>query len=486
MQVTETTNEGLKRAFKVVISHTDIADKLDHRLEEVGRDVNLPGFRPGRAPLTLLRKRFGKSLMGEIIEHAINDGSTQALSERGLRPALQPKIEITAFDEGKDLEFVMEMEILPEIEPMDFSKIALERLVVEVDDKQVEDALQRIAEQYKESKPVDEPRPAERGDVVVIDFVGRIDGEAFPGGTAENYYLELGSGSFIPGFEEQLTGVSPGDKVTVKVTFPEDYGRAEMAGKDAVFDVEIKALRAPAPAEVNDDLARRAGTENLEDLRAQMRERLAAEYADVARARLKRSLLDVLAAEHDFPVPDGMVDAEFDVIWPQVQEDIENKRLSEEDAGKSEDELKREYRDIAARRVRLGLLLSTVGERNNIQLSQEEVTHAILEEARRHPGEERQVLEYFQSNPEATANLRAPIFENKVVDFMLEMAEVSERKATPEELFSMPEPLADGKVKGKAKGKAKAKGETKSKAKAQSKSKTKAPAKGDKTATAKE
>lgn len=479
MQVTETTNEGLKRAFKVVISHTDIADKLDHRLAEVGRDVNLPGFRPGRAPLALLRKRFAKSLMGEIIERAINDGSTQALAERGLRPALQPKIEITAFDEGKDLEFVMEIEILPEIEPMDFSKITLERLVVEVDDKAVEDALQRIAEQYKESKPVETPRPAERGDVVVIDFVGRIDGEAFPGGTADDYYLELGSSSFIPGFEEQLTGVSPGDKVSVKVTFPEDYGRAEMAGKDAVFDVEIKALRAPAPAEINDDLARRAGTENLEDLRTQMRERHVTEYAEVARARLKRNLLDVLVAEHDFPVPDGMVDAEFDVIWPQVQEDIEKKRLPEEDAAKSEDELKQEYRNIAARRVRLGLLLSVVGERNNIQLSQEEVTHAILEEARRHPGEERKVLEYFQQNPEATADLRAPIFENKVVDFMLEMATVSERKTTQEELFSVPEPSPDGATttESKAEGKGKGKTKTKAKPKAKADKTTKAKAK---------
>lgn len=454
MQVTETHSDGLKHEFKVVMAASDIDEKVQHRLKELGSSVKIPGFRPGKVPLSLLRQRFGKSVMGEVLESAVNDGSSQAMMERGLRPALQPEIEIVSFEDGADLEFNMKVEVLPEIQPMDFSTIELEQPVVQVPDEEVERALEGMAEQQRRSVPVETPRPAKEGDVVVVDFTGRIDGTEFAGGAAEDYHLHLGSGTFIPGFEEQLVGAKPGDKVAVEVTFPTDYGNEELAGKQAVFDVEVKALHELVPAVLDDELAKSMGLEDMAGLRRLMRERIENEYAELARGRLKRALLDILAENHDFPVPAGMVDLEFDSIWKQIQEAKEQGRQAEEDVGKSEDELKADYRAIAERRVRLGLLLSTVGERNNIQVAPEEVNRAMMEEARRHPGHEREVLEFFQSNAPAVANLRAPIFENKVVDFIIEMAQVKDREMTVDELIEEP-PEAEAGKKQEAKAKAK-------------------------------
>jgi trigger factor len=435
MQVTETNVDGLKREFKVVIASTDIEEKVKHRLNEIGRTVRLPGFRPGKVPMNVLRQRYGSAVMGEVLERAVTDSSSQAMSERGMRPAMQPKIEIVSFNEGTDLEYKMAVELLPDIKPVDFSEIELERVRPEIDEKEVDAALERIAKSRRKSEPVQ--RAAQNGDAVTIDFVGRIDGAEFPGGAAQGYVLELGSGAFIPGFEEQLVGAQAGDKREVKVSFPADYNSAELAGKDAVFDVDVKEVGEFKTAVIDDELAKEIGMDSLEELRKAVREQIERDYGAVARQKLKRAVLDELAAKHDFAVPPGMLDAEFEVIWKQFQDERERTKdePDDEDAGKSEDELKAEYRTIAERRVRLGLLLAEVGRANNITVSQEEVNRALFEEARRHPGYEKQLIEFYRGRPEALANLRAPIFEDKVIDFIVEMAKVNERTVPAKELL---------------------------------------------------
>jgi trigger factor len=437
MQITETNAEGLRHEFMVVVGADDIERRVQDRLNDIGRSVRLPGFRPGKVPLSVLRKRYGSSVMGEVLEHVVNDSSTTAMRERNLRPALQPQVEIVSFDEGKDLSYKMAVEVLPEIQTMNFSELNLERLKPEVPDQEIDQALERIARQQRKSEPAD--RPAATGDLVVIDFTGSIDGTEFPGGSAKDYTLELGSGAFIPGFEDQLVGAKTGEQRTVDVTFPADYGAPDLAGKTAQFAVAVKEVRAITPQPIDDSLAEAVGMENLEGLRQAVRERIERDYAGLARQRLKRVLLDRLAERHDFPVPQGMVDIELDTIWKQFEAERERARKSgtaPEEGGKSDEELKAEYRAIAERRVKLGLLLSEVGRKNNITVSQEELNRALVDEARRFPGQERQVIEYYRKNPSAADGLRAPIYEDKVVDFVLEMAQVTERGVSPAELLA--------------------------------------------------
>ena len=434
MQVTETQTEGLKREYKVVLAAKDINDKLEARLQQIGEQAKIPGFRPGKVPITVLKQRFGQSVMGEVLQQAVQDSSSQAMAERGLRPAMQPKIEITSFDQGKDLEYTLAVELMPEVQVMDLAKISLERVKVEAPDSEVDEALERLAMAYKTTKPLDKPRAAETGDVLVIDFKGTVDGEALPGMAADNHHLELGSNQFVGTFEEQLVGAKPGDHREVTVTFPDEYGNDKLAGREAVFEVDVKDILAAVPATVDDDLAKRLGEESLATLRQKVREQIEKDYGQITRGRLKRELLDQLAKGHDFEVPAGMVEAEFEMIWRQIEEDRKGGHLDPEDEGKSDDELKNEYREIAVRRVRLGLLLSEIGRQNNIEVSQDEINQALLREAQRHPGQERQVFEYFQRSPEALANLRAPLFEDKVIDFITDLASVSERKVSPDQL----------------------------------------------------
>jgi len=434
MQITETNAEGLKREFTVTVASNDIEKKMQDRLIEIGRTIRLPGFRPGKVPMPVLRKRYGASVMGEVLEKAVSDSSAQAMREHNLRPALQPKIEIVSFKEGADLEYKMAVELLPEIKPVDFSELQLERLRPEIPEDEIDKAVQRIAEPNRKSAAVD--RPAASGDVVVIDFTGKVDGKEFPGGSGQGHSLELGSNRFIPGFEDQLTGVKSGEHRTVKVTFPAEYGSEELAGKDAEFAVDVKEVREKQPLVLDDEMAKELGFDALEGLRKAVREQLERDYGGLARQRLKRALLDQLAAKHDFPVPPGMVDLEFDTIWKQLQEAREqNKDAVAEEAGKSDDELKTEYRAIAERRVRLGLLLSEVGRANAITVNQDEVNRALGEEARRHRGYEKQVVEFYRGNPQALANLRAPIFEDKVVDFITEMATVADKTVSIADLL---------------------------------------------------
>ena len=434
MQVTETETDGLRRAFKVVITASDINQKLESRLAELGSSVKVPGFRPGKVPVQVLKQRFGRSVLGEVIERAVNDGSAQALNERGLRPATQPKIEITSFEEGKDLEFTMALELLPDIEPIDFKSLKLERLKIEVDDAEVDSALSQLASQRKETRPIEKPRKSMTGDVLVIDFRGEVGGEELPGMAGEDHHLELGSNRFVEGFEDQLVGTEVGDTPKVKVRFPEAYVNEKLAGQEAIFDVTIKEIREAVASPVDEDFAKALGEPSLDVLKDKLRDQIRHDFEQAARAKLKRALLDRLAESHQFTVPEGMVSLEFESIWPHIEQGMKEGNLDADDEGKSEDELKQEYRDIAERRVRLGLLLSEIGRLNNIDVTAEELNRARAMEAQKHPGKEREVFEFFEQNPEAMANLRAPIFENKVVDFIVEMADTEERTISPQQL----------------------------------------------------
>ena len=433
MQITETSNDGLKREFKVVIPEQDVQKRVDSRLAQLGGGLKLPGFRPGKVPMPVLKQRFGKNVMGEVLEQAISDSSQKLLSDRGLRPAGQPRIEILSGADKGDLEFSMAVELIPEIKVMDFKGVKLERLTVDIPDAEVEQAIERAAQRYRKTQPLAAARPAQKDDVAVIDFAGKVDGAEFAGGSANDYHLQIGSGSFIPGFEEQLIGASAGDSKTVTVTFPAEYPRAEVAGKEATFDVTIKELRELAPLVVDDDLAKEMGAKDLAELRENMSKGLAAEYASLSRTRTKRQLLDILAEKHAFDSPAGLVETEFTAIWNQIEADRQLGRLDPDDVNKSEEELKKEYRDIAIRRVKLGLLLSEVGRINDVQVSNDEMGRAIMNEARRFPGQERKVIDYYQKTPQAMIQLRAPIYEDKVVDFILDQAEVNERKVSVEE-----------------------------------------------------
>lgn len=447
MQVTETKNEGLQREFTITISAAEVEEKVNTRLDELRRTVQIPGFRSGKAPSSLLRKKYGGAVMGEILEAAVSDTSQEAMSERSLRPAMQPKIEITSFEEGKDLEYTMAIEIMPEITPMDFSTLEVERFVAKIGDDEVEEALKKLGGQYRKSEPVKRKRKSRKGDVIVIDFKGSVDGVEFEGGAGEDHHLHLGEGQFIPGFEEQLIGAKVGEKVAVTVTFPEEYGSAELAGKEAVFDVDVKETREMVDTVIDDEFAKTMGQEDIESLRTAIRGRMETEYGGFSRERLKRGLLDKLETAHDFSLPEGMVGSEFDSIWEQHEQakaeqsssDDESAKSEEDDSAKSDDEIKEDYRKIARRRVQLGLLLTEVGDKNNVEVSAEDVNRALVQEAQKYPGQEKQVFEMYQSNPQAMASLRAPIFEEKVVDFILEMATVTEREVTPEELMRDPD-----------------------------------------------
>jgi trigger factor len=442
MQITQTSNEGLKRGFRIVVGAAEIDSKIDTKLKSIGQQVRMPGFRPGKAPLGLLKKQYGKAVLGEVLEEQVNDATRQALEQHSLRPAMQPKVEVQKFDEGSDLEYTVEVEVLPEVVPTDFKQISLEKLVADIPDADVDQAMDRLAQQQKTYDKVEEDRASQSGDAVVIDFVGKVDGIAFEGGTASDYTLELGSNTFIPGFEEQLIGHKVGEQVAVNVTFPAEYGNKDLAGKAAIFDVTVKELKAAQPVVVDEEFAKKMGLDSLDKLREAVRRQIEGEFGQYTRARVKRALLDKLAESHSFEVPNGMVELEFEQIWKQLQGPTAEAVTEREASGKSEDELKAEYRGIAERRVRLGLLLAEVGRQNNIEVKQEEVTRAMFEQARRYPGQERQVLEFFKKNPQAADQLRAPIFEDKVVDFILELAQVSERKVSPAELTKDPDEAA--------------------------------------------
>lgn len=436
MQVSETLSEGLKREYKVVVEAADMEAKVTSRLTDLAKQAKMPGFRPGKVPVKLLRRTYGKQLLGEVLEQTVNEATTETIEKHDLTPAMQPKIEVVSFDEGSDLEYTIQLEVMPEFEPVDFAAISLKKIVADVDDSQIDDRVKSIAEQFKEFTAAAEGQEAQNGDTVVIDFKGSVDGEEFEGGEAEEHSLELGSNSFIPGFEEQLIGAKKGEKKAVTVNFPAAYQAEHLAGKEAEFAVTVREVKVPLPVTLDDALAEKLGLENLEALKTAVREQSEKDFAVVTRTKLKRELLDALAENHDFDLPPTLVESEFEQIWTQVEEDLKRQDKTIEDLDKQEDEAKAEYRDIAVRRVRLGLLLSKVGQENNLTVTQDEVNRAMAEHAQNFPGQEQKIFELYQSNPEMRAQLEAPIMEDKVVDFILEMAQVNESKVSVEELLA--------------------------------------------------
>lgn len=435
MQVTQVAAEGLVRQFKVVVPAAEIEDRVTTRLEDLKGRVRMPGFRPGKVPLGLLKKQYGKGVLGEVLEEAVEEGTRKAIGEHGLKPALRPKIEITAFDEGKDLEFAMRVELLPEIPEVDLKAISIVRPVARVDAKVLEEALERLARSRQKFQAPAEPRPARAGDRVTIDYEGTIEGEPFEGGSGKDLAIVLGAGGMIPGFEDQLLGAVVGERRTLEVTFPETYGEPSLRGKPARFEVEVKAVEEPLPVAVDDALAKELGLEDKAALEKALVERIEADFKAASRQKAKRRLLDQLAERYRFEVPAGMVDIEFDAIWQQVEREMKERGLTFESEGRTEEEVKAEYRAIAERRVRLGLILSDIGTRHEIKVEGSELQQAVIAQAQRFPGQERQVIEYYRSNAGALEALRAPIFEDKVVDFILQLAQVSDQPVSPEELM---------------------------------------------------
>ena len=439
MQVTETTAEGLKREYRVSIPAKDIDGKVTSKLTEVGRDIQLPGFRRGKAPLPVLKMRLGKSVLGEVLEEALQESVARTLEDKELKPAMQPQIEIGDYKDGGDLEYTMSLEVLPDFAVMDLAAIELVRLRIPVAEEVVDRAVASFAENRKESEPAPDGHEAAAGDIAVIDFRGTVDGEAFDGGTAEDYHLNLGANTFVPGFEDQLIGAKTGDRKDVKIAFPEDYPAENLAGQDAVFEVMVKELRTSKLPEIDDEFAKSLGAEDLNALREAVKADIEREYSGVSRTRLKRDLLDILADGHEFELPPGMVEVEFDAIWAHYEERKAQDRLDEDEKDKSEEALKAEYRDIAARRVRLGIVLSAIGAGQDIEVSNEELNRAILREAQNYPGRQREVMEAYQKNAEMRDGLKAPIYEDKVIDYIVELAQVSEKDATLEEVIAGPE-----------------------------------------------
>jgi trigger factor len=448
MQITETVSEGLRREYKVIIPAGDLDQRLTGRIEEMKPKVHLKGFRPGKAPVSFLKKTYGKSMMGEIVQDAVNESSEKAVKDNALKPAFPPRIdlvsEIAQVVDGKaDLEFTVKVDLMPDFEVADVSKLKVERLVSEVGDADVEDALKRIAEQSRTYTAREEGQGAEKEDAVVIDFVGRVNGEEFSGGKAEGFNLALGSGQLVPGFEDQLIGAKRGDAREVKVTFPADYPEAKLAGKEAVFSVSVKEVKKPDPVVTDDELAKRVGLDSLAALKDRVREQLKQDFARASRMHLKRRVLDALDAAHSFSLPPTMVEGEFTGIWSQVEAELKREGKTAADEGKSEDELRAEYHAIAERRVRLGLVLAKIGEQNGLTVAQDEIQRAIAQRARQFPGQEQQVFNFYANNPQAMAEVRAPIFEDKVVDFITELARVTDRKVDRETLFLDPDEAAE-------------------------------------------
>ncbi|PZT88157.1 MAG: trigger factor [Citromicrobium sp.] len=435
MQIKETANDGLKRAYSINIPAKDIDGRVDAEVKKIAPQVKMPGFRPGKVPANLVRKMHGEQLHAQAVNDMIRESVDKVMADNKLRPAMQPKVELgDGYEAGKDADLTVELEVLPEVDAPSLDGLKLERLTVPVSDDEVTEAIERIASGNKSYKDAAKSKKAAEGDQLIIDFVGRVDGEEFEGGKADGAPLVIGSGQFIPGFEDQLTGVKTGDKKTITVTFPEDYQAAHLAGKEAEFDVTVQQVKVETDTVIDDDLAKNFGLENLDKLKELMRGQLEQETSGLTRTQMKRALLDQLAAGHDFAVPQGMVDAEFDQIWNQLQQ--EAARSEDPDAMLKEmDEEKDDYRNIAERRVRLGLLLSEIGQANGVQVTSNEMQMLIQQAAQQYRPEDRErFMQYVQQEPMAAAQLRAPLYEDKVVDFLFDKADISDREVTRAEL----------------------------------------------------
>jgi trigger factor len=441
MQVTETAAAGLKREYRVVVPATDLEARVNERLDDLKGKVQLRGFRPGKVPVEHLRRLYGKAAMAEVIEAAVREANSKIVNDHGFKLAIEPKVSLpeeqSAVEEvitGKsDLAYTVELEILPPITLSDFKTIKLERPVAEVTEEEIDQTLQRIAEQNRPFSAKAEG--AEKGDRITISFEGKIGGELFAGGSAEDVPMVLGSGQFIPGFEDHLTGVKAGESRTFDIKFPADYAADAVAGKEATFAVTAKGVEAPGAVTLDDDFAKTLGVESLAKLRDGIRERLQQEHAGVSRQKLKRALLDQLDERHKFEPPPSLVEQEFANVWATIENDLKREGRTFADEGTTEEKARAEYRAIAERRVRLGLVIAEIGEKNSIKVTDDQLSAAVVEQARRLPGREQQVWDYYRKNPAALATLRAPLFEDKVVDFLVELATVTDKPVTRDELF---------------------------------------------------
>jgi len=443
MQVTETTTEGLKREFKVVVPASELDARLNDRLAQLKDRVQLRGFRPGKVPVNHLKKVYGRGVMAETIEEVVRETNAKIVTDGGFKLAMDPKItmpesqsEIEGIIAGKsDLAYTVALEVVPAIALADFKQVSLDRLTAEVTDEEVEEAVGKIAEQSRPFGPKGEGGKVEKGDRVLVKFTGTMDGQPFEGGTGDDIPVNVGSNTFIPGFEDQLVGMAAGETRTVNVTFPKNYLAPNLAGKDAVFEVTAKSIETPGTVEINDDFAKSLGLESLDKLKSVVRERLTREHASMSRQKLKRALLDQLDKLHQFAPPPTLVEEEFKNVWGTVMSDLQSQNRTFADEGTTEEKARDEYRGIADRRVRLGLVLAEIGDKNNIKVTDEELTRAIVEQARQYPGREQEVWDHYRKNPNAVATLRAPIFEEKVVDFIVELANVSDKPVSRAELY---------------------------------------------------
>jgi trigger factor len=446
MQVTETTSEGLKREFQVLLPATELEDRLNTELSNIKGKVQIKGFRPGKVPVAHLRKVYGKSVMADVLQNAVNEANQQIVADKGLRLALEPQIEFPkdeeqtiierALDAKGDLAFKVKLEVLPSFELADLSDVSIKKLVLKPSDEEINETLERMAKDSRSFEPREEGAEAQSGDRVTIDFVGRIDGTEFEGGKGEGVDLELGSNTFIPGFEDQLVGAKAGESRLVKVTFPEAYGAEQLAGKDAEFDVTVTKIQAPGESKIDDELAKNLGMENLDKLKEAISGAIGSDYEAATRRKLKKDLLDALDGKYAFDLPPSLVEQEFAAVWSQVEADLKNRGKTFADEDTTEEKAREEYQRIAERRVRLGLVLAQVGEAADIKVSDEEVNQALVQRLRQYPGQERQVYEFYQKNPQALAELRAPLFEEKVVDHVLGQVKLVDKPVSKEELFA--------------------------------------------------
>jgi trigger factor len=443
MQVTETLADGLKREYRVVVPATDLDAKVNARLDDLKGRVRINGFRPGKVPVSHLKRVYGRAVMAETIDETVREANASIVSEHGFKLAREPKVtlpeaeaEVNALVEGKsDLSYSVAIEILPKIELADFSGISLEKLTAPVTDEEVDAALKRLAEQSRPFEDKGEGAKAETGDKVTVSFTGTIDGKPFEGGTGEDIAVEIGSNSFIPGFEEQLVGIGAGETRTVKASFPENYLTKDLAGKEASFEVTAKSIAAPGKVTVDDAFAKSLGMESLDKLNEALRERITREHAAESRRKVKRKLLDALDERHKFELPPTLVEEEFENVWRTVTSDLEAQKKTFADENTTEEAARAEYRGIAERRVRLGLVLSEIGAKNDLKVTDDEMNRAVMERARQFPGQEQRIWEYYRKSPEALASLRAPLYEEKVVDFLLELVKSSEKTVSREELY---------------------------------------------------
>ncbi len=445
MQVTETVSDGLKRELKVTVALPEIQEKVDARLHEMKQRANIKGFRPGKVPVEHLRRLYGRSIMTEVLQQMISETSHKAISEREERPAQQPQINLPEDSQGvesvisgeADLEYTMSFEVIPDMELADLRTLKLEKEVAEVEDEDIDKSVQQLLESSASYEAKD--GAAEDGDQLKVDFVGKIDGEPFEGGSAEDIAVVLGKNQFIPGFEEGLIGAKPGEERVVNVAFPEEYGAEHLAGKPAEFDVKVKEVGAPKLPEADEDFAKTMGFDSIDKLREAIRDKLGKELEQASRTKLKRQLLDELDKAHDFQLPASLVEQEYNELWQQTTQQMERSGQSFEDTSTTEEAEQARNRTLAERRVRLGLVLAEIGQRNNIEVTDEEMKRAMMDQARQYPGQEKQVIEYFQQNPNALMELRGPVFEEKVVDYALAMAAVNEKPVSKDDLFKMPE-----------------------------------------------